>query len=307
MRLVYSFAYFFIVLVCWFFASPSLADMTIHDDNGVQTFTAPPKRAVVLDWDLLEQVLSLDVIPVGATEIESYNQWVVLPAAPKSIEEVGTRAEPNLEKIALLKPDVILATSSQQDLIPLLQKIAPVVYLSNFSAKDNAAEVAINQLKTLATLFNKEEQAQRQLAELSAQFAILRTKLAQYYPENTEVTVIRFSTLTSVFLPTDNASLNYVLKNLGLKPAITLPAKPWGITQRRINELNGIDEGYVLYLLPFPDEKKLASARLWQALPFVRKHHVNGVEPVWNYGGVYSLQRMAKAITNSLLDIAPTQ
>lgn len=281
--------------------------MTIHDDKGTQTFTAPPKRVVVLDWDLLEQVLSLDVIPVGATEIESYNQWVVMPPAPKSIEEVGTRAEPNLEKIASLKPDVILATSSQQDLIPLLQKISPVIYLSNFSAKDDAAEVAIGQLKTLATLFNKEEQAQKQLAELSAQFAILRAKLAQYYPENTEVTVIRFSTLTSVFLPTDNASLNYVLQNLGLKPAITLPAKPWGITQRRINELSGIDEGYVLYLRPFPDEKKLASARLWQALPFVRKHHVNGVEPVWNYGGVYSLQRMAKAITDSLLDIAPTQ
>ncbi|MGO2305163.1 MAG: iron-siderophore ABC transporter substrate-binding protein [Providencia sp.] len=294
-----------IVLLSLLFSSQSFAEITINDDRGTQTFITSPERIVVLDWDLLEQVLSLDIIPVGATEINSYNQWVVMPEAPKSIDEVGTRAEPNLEKIASLKPDVILATSAQQDLIPLLQRIAPVVYLTNFSAQDDAAIVAIRHFKTLATLFNKQQQAEKQLAQLDKQFELLRAKLAQVYPNNTEVTVIRFSTLTSVFLPTENASINYVLQRLGLKPAVKLPARPWGITQRRINELSRIDDGYVLFLRPFPDEKKLADARLWQAMPFVRNNQVNGVIPVWNYGGVYSLQRMAQAITDSLLEIAP--
>ncbi|MGJ3352134.1 iron-siderophore ABC transporter substrate-binding protein [Providencia sp. Je.9.19] len=294
-----------IVLFSLLFSSLSFAEITINDDRSTQTFITSPERIVVLDWDLLEQVLSLDIIPVGATEINSYNQWVVMPAAPESIDEVGTRAEPNLEKIASLKPDVILATSAQQDLIPLLQRIAPVVYLTNFSAQDDAAIVAIRHFKTLATLFNKQQQAEKQLAQLDKQFELLRAKLAQVYPNNTEVTVIRFSTLTSVFLPTENASINYVLQRLGLKPAVKLPARPWGITQRRINELSRIDDGYVLFLRPFPDEKKLADARLWQAMPFVQKNQVNGVIPVWNYGGVYSLQRMAQAITDSLLEIAP--
>lgn len=94
-----------------------------------------PQRVVVLDWDLLEQLLTLDIIPVGATEIASYNQWVVQPAAPEVIQEVGTRAEPNLEKIAALKPDIILASASQQDLLPILERIAPVLYLPNLPNK----------------------------------------------------------------------------------------------------------------------------------------------------------------------------
>ncbi len=305
MRLIHFSFNTLIIVISLLFTSFSFAEIRINDDNGAQTFTTVPKRAIALDWDLLEQILSLDVIPVGATEVDSYNQWVVAPIALKTIQEVGTRAEPNLEKIASLKPDVILASSSQQDLIPLLEQIAPVVYLTNFSAQDDAALVAIRHFKTLAILFDKESLAEAKLTQLDKQFAQLKNKLAQYYPENTEVTVIRFSTLTSVFLPTENASLNYVLPRLGLKPAIKLAPRPWGITQRRINALNSINDGYVLFLRPFPDEKNLAGSRLWQAMPFVQNHHVNGVAPVWNYGGVYSLQRMAQAITDSLLEIAP--
>lgn len=120
-----------------------------------------PQRIIVLDWDLLEQILTLDVIPVGATEIAGYNQWVAHPIAPNSIEEVGMRAEPNLEKIASLKPDLILASSSQQDLLPVLQTIAPVMYLPNFSRQDNAALVALAHFNTLATLLGKEAIAQQ--------------------------------------------------------------------------------------------------------------------------------------------------
>ena len=94
--------------------------------NATPNTNKIPQRIIVLDWDLLEQILTLDVIPVGATEIAGYNQWVAHPIAPNSIEEVGMRAEPNLEKMASLKPDLILAASSQQDLLPVLQTIAPV-------------------------------------------------------------------------------------------------------------------------------------------------------------------------------------
>ena len=88
--------------------------------NATQNNNKIPQRIIVLDWDLLEQVLTLDVIPIGATEIAGYNQWVAHPVAPNSIEEVGMRAEPNLEKMASLKPDLILSTSSQQYIFHVL-------------------------------------------------------------------------------------------------------------------------------------------------------------------------------------------
>lgn len=293
------------VILFLMIAGAGHAAVTINDDRGGHTFKTIPQRVVVLDWDLLEQTLSLGITPVGATETNGYRQWVGLPVLTENVAETGTRAEPNLEKIAGLKPDVILAGASQTDLIPLLEQIAPVIYLTNFSASDDAAPVAIRHLKTLGILFDKERLADEQLAALTQRFTELRNKLAAVYPPGTRVAVIRFSTLTTVFLPADNSAVNYVLHNLGLTPAIPLHAQPWGIAQRRINALQQVGDGYVLWLRPFPEEKKLADTRLWQAMPFVKQGKINGVAPVWNYGGVYSLQRMADAITDSLLEIAP--
>lgn len=128
---------------------------SVTDSRGIVEFNSPPQRVVVLDWDLLEQLLTLEVTPIGATELESYQQWVVDPVVPSSVKEVGTRAEPNLEQIAALKPDVIIASSAQEDLLPLLEKIAPVVYLSNFARQDDSGLVAIAHFKTLAHLFSK--------------------------------------------------------------------------------------------------------------------------------------------------------
>lgn len=45
--------------------------------NAAQNSNKIPQRIIVLDWDLLEQILTLDVIPVGATEIAGYNQLLL--------------------------------------------------------------------------------------------------------------------------------------------------------------------------------------------------------------------------------------
>ncbi|HDT0719333.1 TPA: iron-siderophore ABC transporter substrate-binding protein [Proteus mirabilis] len=264
-----------------------------------------PQRVVVLDWDLLEQILTLDVIPVGATEIMGYNQWVTYPIAPNTIEEVGMRAEPNLEKIASLQPDVILASSTQQDLLPVLRTIAPVIYLPNFSRQDNAAEVAIAHFKTLAIIFGKQSLAAQKIAEMDEKFNLLKLKLQQAFISLPEVDVIRFSTLTSIFLYTENSTTQYVLNRLGLRSSILLPPQAWGIEQRRMNILQSISSGYVLYMLPFPEASKLPQSVLWQAMPFMQNGHFHSVSPVWNYGGVTSLSLMAEAITESLLEVAP--
>ncbi|MDH2375783.1 MULTISPECIES: ABC transporter substrate-binding protein [Providencia] len=278
---------------------------SVTDSRGIVEFNSPPQRVVVLDWDLLEQLLTLEITPVGATELESYKQWVVDPVVPSSVKEVGTRAEPNLEQIAALKPDVIIASSAQEDLLPLLEKIAPVVYLSNFARQDDSGLVAITHFKTLARLFEKTSFADEYLVKMDKRFAELRSQLERAFITKPSVAVIRFSSLSTIFLYTENSTLNYVLEQLALKPAILVPARPWGIEQRRINSLQFINDGYVLYIKPFVEEKKLNDSILWQSMPFVKQGRINSVRPVWNYGGVFSLQLMAEALTESLLQVAP--
>jgi iron complex transport system substrate-binding protein len=58
-------------------------------------------------------------------------------AIPAEAADVGTRAEPNLEMIEELKPDLILVSSMQLDLVPRLEKIAPTLYFDAFNSKQD--------------------------------------------------------------------------------------------------------------------------------------------------------------------------
>ncbi len=287
--------------------SSAHAEITITDLYGTQTFQHPPQRVVALNWDVLEQVLALDIAPIAAPNLTGYRQWVVNPYAPETIEDIGTRAEPNLEKIASLNPDVILAASPQQDLIPLLKQIAPVIYLPNFSENEEAAETAIRHFRTLGQLFGKQDLVQEKLIALDQSFEQMRKRIHQHYPTPLEVLVMRFSTPNSVFLATENSTTDYVVEQLGLTSPIKETARAWGIKQERINRLQYLEDSYILYVQPFPQEQKLKDSPLWQAMPFVKKQRVNSVRAVWAYGGAMSLQFMAEAITDSLIELAPEQ
>lgn len=295
-----------VVLFSLLLCGQAVADIHIQDSRGEQVFSQSPQRVVVLNWDLLEQVLELDITPVGAPNLPSYIEWVAQPAIPAGVEDIGTRAEPNLDKVSALKPDVIIAASPQKELIPTLERIAPVVYLSNYGQQDQSAQVAIEQFKTLAVLFGKQELAQQKLDAMNERFKQLSTSLHQAFGEELpSVVTMRFASTTSVFLYSENSGAQYVIEQLGLKTALPQPATQWGIVQKRLNELQNVKDGYVLYILPFPEQEKLNKSMLWKAMPFVRSGKVNAVRTVWSYGGAMSLLYTAEALTESLLEVAP--
>ncbi|MFI6880465.1 ABC transporter substrate-binding protein [Streptomyces sp. NPDC050400] len=89
-----------------------------------------PKRVVVLDTAELDSAVTLGVRPVGATRAGA--EEAVLSYLPKSstkdITEVGEIAAPNLEKIAGLKPDLILSSKVRDgQRYQQLSAIAPTV------------------------------------------------------------------------------------------------------------------------------------------------------------------------------------
>lgn len=278
----------------------------VSDSRGVQTLAAKPVRPVVLSWDMLEQVIELGVTPVGAPELDSYADWVVQPAIPQATESVGTRSEPNLEKIASLNPDIIITSQIHQAILPRLEQIAPVLMYANFSADQQHAEVAIQQFRQLADVFDREKLAEQKLADMRSRFQQLKEQLATAYPDQRpQVVAMRFADTTSAFIYTQNSTVQYALDQLGLTAALPLPAAKWGIVQKPLSDLQYVSDGYVLYLRPFAEEKQLQQSILWRAMPFVRAGHVNSVRSVWSYGGAMSLIYTAEAITDSLLELEP--
>ncbi|MGY0073340.1 ABC transporter substrate-binding protein [Vibrio proteolyticus] len=300
---LYFYLFFFTLL-----SGSALAEIRIADARGEQVLPQVPERIVVLNWDLLEQLLELGVTPVGAPNLPAYREWVVTPQAPAGITDIGTRAEPNLEKIAALKPDLILAASPQKDLVPVLETIAPVLYLPNFQASDQSAQVAIAHFRLLSQVVDKAALAEQKLSELNAHLMMQKQRLHQAFGDALpQVLAMRFANPTSVYLYTENSTTQYALRQLGLNTPLPQRDAVWGITQQRLTALASIDSAYVLYFLPFPQREQVEQSVLWRALPFVRAGKFNAVRPVWNYGGAMSIRYIADAVTDSLLEVTAQQ
>lgn len=287
-------------------STTSLAAITVTDSRGEHQLDTHPTRIVALNWDLAEQLLELDVVPVGVPNIKDYREWVVQPAMPDQVADIGTRAEPNLEKLAALKPDLILAASPQHDLIPRLANIAPVLYYSTFSKDTNSAEMAIRNYRLIAKVVGKSALAEEKLSAMQTRIAALKAELNNAFQgQLPQVVAMRFASKTSVYIYGENSTTEYALQQLGLESALPQPATEWGIVQKRITDLQHVGTGYVLYFEPFHEEKALKKSVLWQAMPFVRMKHVNRVPSVWNYGGAMSILYIAEGMAHSLLEIAP--
>ncbi len=149
------FTQFLIVALATIVSFSTLASYKVVDSEGTKTLSKIPKRVAVLNWGVAEQVIELGTIPVAMSDIKGYQQWVVKPAVPKGVVDIGTRAEPNFELLAELKPDVILIASPQKDLEKRLERIAPVLYYQTFSESHNNAQAAITNFYALDTYLAK--------------------------------------------------------------------------------------------------------------------------------------------------------
>ncbi|MBD3949364.1 ABC transporter substrate-binding protein [Tuanshanicoccus lijuaniae] len=153
--------------------SVSAAPVTVQDSRGDVTLSAVPRKVVVLGYAEYDTLRALGVAStvVGApkTNIPAY-----IGKIPAEVTDIGSLKEPNLEAIAELAPDLIIANSRTAELASELEKIAPVFvltpdtkhYWQTFTAQNTA----------LATLFGKEKEAQTYITELAQLINTIKAK-----------------------------------------------------------------------------------------------------------------------------------
>ncbi len=284
--------------------SANAQTLTITDSQGVHHFDASPKRVITLPWSITETVIELGVTPLAVAGIEGYEKWVVQPAIPEGVNNIGVRDEPNIELIAELKPDVIIVSFQQRDLIETLSSIAPVLYFETFSANHNNYEMSKKVFMELAKLFERETYAQQRLADVDKRLKVLKNTLQQHFKGTVpKVTPLRFNNTTLAWIYGDNAMPQYALEALGIQAGLPQPKSQWGITQKKIIDLGKVNEGVVLYFEPYDRADQLFNAPLWRAMPFVRKNQFASVSSTWSYGGAMSILYLAEAMTESLMQI----
>lgn len=107
---------------------------TVEHAMGKTEIPAKPKRVVALDASFVDATLILQTPVVGFTDYRTINgklpDYLGDDRTTYGAEavSVGTLTEPNLEKIAALKPDLIITAKVRHEkLYPQLSKIAPTV------------------------------------------------------------------------------------------------------------------------------------------------------------------------------------
>ena len=153
--------------------SQTFKEKTIVHDFGTTELKKVPKRIVILD-NLYGEILNpLDITPVGATtgqaDSQEFSTLFKKQYKDAKVVSVGWQGNPDLDKIAELKPDLILMTGEQEDLYEELSEIAPTVgYQINTDENWDYHETSLK----VAEIFDKRDEMKKDLDRLDAREAV---------------------------------------------------------------------------------------------------------------------------------------
>ncbi|AVT28965.1 MULTISPECIES: iron-siderophore ABC transporter substrate-binding protein [unclassified Plantactinospora] len=182
--------------------------VTVEHKYGSTEITKAPTRVVTLGLSDQDPVLALGVVPVGAIDWfleRPYGKWPwaqpLWGSTPPEI--VGERDDYNLEKIAALRPDLIIGLYSgmTQEQYQKLSQLAPTVAQPKGFA-DYAAPWQ-EMTRQAGRALGKPEQADKLIADVDARFAKARQEHPGFAGKTVAVVDPYEAGKYAVFAPSD--------------------------------------------------------------------------------------------------------
>ncbi|MDA3130837.1 siderophore ABC transporter substrate-binding protein [Aliibacillus thermotolerans] len=148
------------------------AEITVSHDLGETVVEKNPETVVTFDFGSLD---TLDALGVEVSGVPQMNIPTYLEKYEGSeYENVGGLKEPDFEKLATMEPDLIIISGRQQDSYEEFSKIAPTIFMG-VDTENYMASFEEN-VTTLASIFEKEEEAQTMLDDVKESIATLNEK-----------------------------------------------------------------------------------------------------------------------------------
>lgn len=246
-----------------------------------------PQRIVALEWTYVEDLLALGITPVGVADIEGYRAWVnAKPELPEDVVDVGSRAEPNLETIMSLQPDLIIATSFRvKNSYDQLSSIAPTIVFDPYSEENMSDQYAQMEASflTIADVIGKKEAGEEYLAELHQLIDEGKAKLEEAGLNGSSFVLTQaFSNQNAaVFrLFNDNSIAGELMNRLGLVNAHqSEKVEMYGFTQASVESLPAVQDAHFFYAIQDDDniiENQLKDNDIWNSLAFVQEDKMYG-------------------------------
>jgi iron complex transport system substrate-binding protein len=204
---------------------------------------AQPKRVVALDQSFVDAVLTLETPVVGYTTYRAIEEGLPDYLGPLAATyaadaiSVGELAEPSLEQIAALEPDLIVSAKVRHEaLYSQLSQIAPTVFSETTGAmwKDN--------LRLMGQALGKESLAETRIKEYEDRAATIGTQIKEANGGTMPtISVVRFTEKATVRLYGEKSYSGVVLQDVGFpRPAgqPTSDAIAVDLSQERILDLD---------------------------------------------------------------------
>ncbi len=228
-----------------------------------------PERVIALNN--IGEMLALGVKPIGVSEyyLDKYD-----PEQMKGVENIGA-AEPNLEKITELNPDLIVVSSYvAPETIANLKKIAP-------TAITTWGKTAFEQLTDVANLLNKKDEETAFVKKYEEKVAQTKEKVKPFMKEGETALVMQFFQKDIYIFPI--TTWEPIYKGLGfVVPEKSNVDKPTALSEEVLADYKA-DRIFVQVSDPTAEGvlKGLQSRPVWRNLPAVKNNHVYTISSRW--------------------------
>jgi len=284
------------------------ADRTVELD-------APAERVVVLEWQQVENVLTLGVEPVGVADVEGYNTWDTAEELDPKTTDVGTRGEPNMDAVFSTNPDLVIVEAERgSPLIKQLEKYeVPVLVTKGADAEDPIANMKAT-FTLIAQALGKDDEATAVLEEFDAHLAEAKQTLADADLETTEFA------FADAWLDGSNISIRpfgqgSLVGELGESLGLTNVWKgevdeAYGLGTTDVEGITAIGDAHFFFTSTDalteaagyePWMPALEKNAIWRSAPIVKADRVHPFPSgVWTFGGPRSSQQVVDAFVDVL-------
>ena len=288
----------------------STGPVSVTDSFGRQVeLDAPAERVAVLEWQQVEDVLTLCVDPVAVADTEGYSLWNTAAELPDGVQDVGGRGEPNLDALYASDPDLIIveAYTPEDEIISTLEsRGVPVLATKGADAADPVATM-LETFELIAETVGREERAAQVRAEFEDHLAEAEAAVADV--EQREFVYLDgwIQGGNVALRPFGQGSLVGELgEALGMRNAWTGEVdEAYGLGQTDVEGMVEVGDATIFYTGTEDPEgdvvAELQKNDIWTGLPAVAEGRAHAFPPgIWTFGGPRSAMQVIDAYVDIL-------
>lgn len=284
--------------------------VTVVDSRGKEVkLDHPAKRVAATEWNGVEHLVSLGVMPVAVSDIKGYGQWCSAAPLDDTPKDIGTRGEPSMDSLGALNLDLVVVTDSLiEGALEQIEAKIPVIVIAGSDAKDSIGSM-FDSLDMIAKATGTEDKAERLKSDFDAKLADGKAEVEKLGKTGEQVA---FSDAyvdagTVSIRPFAKGSLvSDVFARIGLEnPWPMAGDEAYGLAEADVEGLTVLGDVRFWYMAndafgdPYTDE--LAGNAIWQSLPFVKSGKVHRFEDsLWMFGGPLSMAQYVDAAIEAL-------